>query len=33
MLDPVLVQVAINAALDVCWPLLPPETLEALAYV
>lgn len=33
MLDPTLVTVAINAALDVAWPLLPAETLTNLAYV
>ncbi len=31
--DPTLVQVAVHAALDVCWPILPPDTLTALAYV
>lgn len=32
-LDPVLAQIAINAFLDIIWPLLPPPVLEALAYV
>lgn len=31
--DPVLSQIAVNALLDVVWPLLPPEVLEQLAYV
>ena len=33
MPDLTLVTVAVNAALDVCWPILPPETINALAYV
>lgn len=33
MFDPALVQVAVNSALDVCWPILHPELLEELAYV
>ena len=33
MFDPSLVQVAIHAALDVCWPILHPESIEELAYV
>lgn len=31
--DPVMVQVFLNAVLDVAWPLLPPEVMEQLAYV
>lgn len=33
MLDPVLVQVAVNAALDVVWPVLHPDVLAQLQYV
>lgn len=33
MLDPTLITIAVNTALDVCWPILPPETLTNLAYV
>lgn len=33
MSDPVLVQIAVNSALDVVWPVLHPELLEELAYV
>lgn len=33
MFDPTLFQVAVHAALDVCWPILPPETITQLAYV
>lgn len=32
-MDPVLVQVAIHSVLDVVWPILPPSTLEQLAWV
>lgn len=32
-MDAVTVQIAINAMLDVIWPLLPQATLDALAYV
>lgn len=31
--DPVLVQVAVNAVLDVVWPVLPADALDALSYV
>lgn len=31
--DPVLVQVFVNAVLDVAWPLLPGDVLVALSYV
>nr|DAK57414.1 MAG TPA: hypothetical protein [Caudoviricetes sp.] len=33
MLDPSLISVAVYAALDVVWPLLPPDTLAELSYV
>lgn len=32
-MDAVTTQIAINALLDVIWPLLPQATLSALAYV
>ena len=32
-MDAVTMQIAINAFLDVVWPLLPQATLDALAYV
>lgn len=32
-MDPVLLQIGLNAMLDVIWPVLPPETLDALTYV
>lgn len=32
-MDFVTCQTAINAALDVIWPLLPPEVLNNLSYV
>ena len=32
-MDPVTVQLLINSALDVIWPCLGSETLDALAYV
>ena len=32
-MDPTLLQITINHALDVIWPILPPHVLEALAYV
>lgn len=32
-MDPTLWQITINHVLDVIWPLLPPCTLEQLAYV
>lgn len=31
--DPTLVTVAVNAALDVVWLLLPSDVLDALAWV
>ena len=33
MLDMTLVQIAINSALDVCWPMLHPDVLAQLQYV
>lgn len=33
MLDPSLISVAVNAALDVCWPILHSELLAQLQYV
>lgn len=33
MADPVTTQLAINAMLDVIWPILPPHVLAQLAYV
>lgn len=33
MFDPVLIQVAVNSALDVVWPVLHPDVLDALSYV
>lgn len=32
-MDPIAAQIAINHVLDVIWPILPPCTLEQLAYV
>lgn len=32
-MDTTLWQVAINSALDVCWPILPPHVLDSLQYV
>ena len=32
-MDPTLLQIAINSALDVCWPVLPPHVLAQLQYV
>lgn len=32
-MDPITMQVAINAFLDVIWPILPAPILEALTYV
>lgn len=32
-MDAVIAQIAIHAMLDVIWPLLPPTTIDALAYV
>lgn len=32
-MDPITLQILINSALDVIWPILPPHVLEALAYV
>lgn len=32
-MDAVTAQIAINAMLDVIWPLLPAHTLQQLAYV
>lgn len=31
--DPTLLTVAINSALDVCWPVLPQPILDQLAWV
>lgn len=31
--DPVLSQIAVNAFLDMAWPLLPENALVALSYV
>lgn len=31
--DPTLLTVAINAALDVCWPIFPQPVLNQLAWV
>lgn len=31
-MDITLIEVAVNAMLDVCWVLLPPEALNDLAY-
>lgn len=33
MTDPVAAQIAINAMLDVIWPLLPGPVIAQLAYV
>ena len=33
LVDTTLLQVAINSALDVIWPMLPPAILDGLAYV
>ena len=33
LFDPSLISVAVNAALDVCWPILHPELIKELAYV
>lgn len=32
-MDHVATQIAINAVIDVVWPLLPPSVLAQLAYV
>ena len=32
-MDPALLQIAINSALDVCWPILPAHVISALQYV
>ncbi len=32
-MDPVATQIAINAVLDVIWPIMPTHILEQLAYV
>lgn len=32
-MDTTLITIAINAMLDVIWPILPASTLDALAYV
>ena len=32
-MDPITAQLAIHAALDIIWPLLPPAVLPQLAYV
>lgn len=32
-MDPTLITVAVNAALDVIWPLLPAHVLDQLAWV
>lgn len=32
-MDPVTLQIFINSALDVIWPMLPPAILDGLAYV
>ena len=32
-MDPITLQIFINHALDVCWPILPPHVLDALQYV
>lgn len=32
-MDPITAQIAIHAALDIIWPLLPPAVLQQLAYV
>lgn len=33
MFDPSLISVAVNAALDVVWPVLHPELIKELTYV
>ena len=32
-MDPITIQIALNALLDVIWPILPTHILEQLAYV
>lgn len=32
-MDPVMATIAINAFLDVVWPVLPPHILDQLAWV
>lgn len=32
-MDPITAQLAIHAAFDIIWPLLPPAVLAQLAYI